>query len=57
MILRFLNWLFGITPEHHDLCSVCGTELVRDGWEVWCAECEEQNAQISGGTPSAESDC
>ena len=57
MILRFLNWLFGITPEHHDLCPVCGTELVRDGWEVWCAECEEQNAQISGGTPSAESDC
>ena len=43
--LRFLNWLFGITPEHHDLCSVCGAELVRDGWEVWCAECEEQNKE------------
>jgi len=57
MMLRFLNWLFGIKEHHQDLCPVCGTELMRDGWEVWCPWCEEHNAQISGGTPSAESDC
>ena len=43
--LRFLNWLFGITPEHHDLCPVCGTELMCDGWEVWCPWCDEQNKE------------